>query len=311
MNWNTLTALNEIYHTGKTRKKPILKNDPHVMHLLTATKELIEDGKFILATSGYNDYYERHHAVDYPVYKEFLQKKELLKPQTRFEENDIKVLIDISERLASGDLIFLRDQIIKSNETVRGISLMFFRNEKYLQKHPSLIEALKIILDVKDFADDRDQQYKYVLECEDPKLIVLCENIDFLKKPTKPRESNIELWYAGGKNIEKLKYADTRDLPIYYSCDWDYDGLMIYKAVKQKIPLIKLLYPTGSPRNIITSEHNSLWKFPESPENISGLNQNLFNVREIDLIKRLIQNNSWIIEESNDLVEMLKSNSIP
>ncbi|MDX8554440.1 hypothetical protein MK851_12510 [Tenacibaculum sp. 1B UA] len=37
----------------------------------------------------------------------------------------------------------------------------------------------------------------------------------------------MELWYAGGKNVKKMDYGDTRGLPVYYSCDWDYDGLFI------------------------------------------------------------------------------------
>jgi hypothetical protein len=150
----------------------------------------------------------------------------------------------IDELKKEGNLDELRQQIIASNETLRGVSLMFFKNEKYLDNKDSLIKALKTVLEVELFANEKDQQYIYKLECHNPKLIVLCENLDFLKKPVKPREYGIELWYAGGKNVEKLKYADTRGLPIFYSCDWDYDGLfIIYPLVKEKIPSINLLTP--------------------------------------------------------------------
>ena len=46
-------------------------------------------------------------------------------------------------------------------------------------------------------------------------------------------------------NIDKLKFTDNRGLPIYYSADWDYDGLLIFNMIKKIIPNIKLLYPTA------------------------------------------------------------------
>ena len=56
---------------------------------------------------------------------------------------------------------------------------MFFKNEKYLLGKEALINAVKLLLDIDELADDKDLQYKYVLECNSPKCIVLCENIDF------------------------------------------------------------------------------------------------------------------------------------
>jgi hypothetical protein len=137
-----------------------------------------------------------------------------------------------------------------------------------------------------------------VLECTNPKCIVLCENIDFLKRPALARANQIELWYAGGKNVTKLDYADTRGLPIYYSCDWDYDGLfIIYPLVKEKIPDIQLLTPNGVPKGIEETEHNSKWII----KNIDPL---LLSEQK-EILNELIQNNQWIIEESNQLLNML------
>jgi hypothetical protein len=165
------------------------------------------------------------------------------------------------------------------------------------------------VLKVDSFADNRDFQYLYVLHCINPRAIVLCENLHFLKIPGKPRENQLELWYAGGKNIEKLKYADHRGLPIFYSCDWDYDGLDIFRMVKQRIRSIQLLDPNGPTRGIEESEHKSLWRKRDSPEALSGLDASLFNNQQKLLIKRLISNNEWIIEESNNLIHMINSNS--
>jgi len=72
------------------------------------------------------------------------------------------------------------------------------------------------------------------------------------------RSHHIELWYAGGRNVDKLKYVGNREIPIYYLCDWDYDELDIYKSVKEKIPHIELLTPNGNPKGIVETEHKSL-----------------------------------------------------
>ena len=179
---------------------------------------------------------------------------------------------------------------------------MFFKNEKYLLGKEALINAVKLLLDIDELVDDKDLQYKYVLECKNPKCILLCENIDFLKRPTLVRTNHIELWYVGGKNVTKLDYADTRGLPIYYSCDWDFDGLfIIYPLVKEKIPNIKLLTPNGIPKSILETEHNSKW------ENIKDRNiDHLLAPKQLDLLNKIIKHNQWIIEESNNLIEMFK-----
>ena len=212
--------------------------------------------------------------------------------------------MEIEKGMVDGNLHELRNQIVASEETVRGVSRMFFKNEKYLLKSAALTNAVKQLLNIEQLADDRDQQYRYVLDCDNPKLIVLCENINFLKRPTMPRKHNIELWYAGGKNVPKLDYVDTRGLPIYYSGDWDYDGLKIFEAVKGRIPEIIMLFPDGTPKSIRKTEHSSLWRCDDK---LSGLNQSLFNKEEQKLITLLRKNNEWIMEESNNLLKMVQN----
>ena len=311
MNWIIITQLNEIYRNGKTRKISTLVKDPTIQYLLYNTKELLERGDYIVKGNGFEKYYETHLKVNYEYYHDFLVRNNLKKPQTRFEERDIQVLMDIENRMNTGDLLDLRRQIIDAHETVRGVSLMFFKHEKYLIGRPSLIDAIKHLLEIDHLADEKDQQYKYVLECENPRIIVLCENIDFLKRPHRPRQYNIELWYAGGNNISKLDYADTRGLAVYYSCDWDYDGLRIYESVKQKIPEIQLLYPTGTPKNIEMTEHMSHWKIEKNSNIVYGLNYSLFIEKEIRLFENLARNNEWIVEESNDLIKMVDNILFP
>ncbi len=305
MNWIALKSLNEIHASGKTRIKETLKLSSEIQYLQETTHEIYASGKYYYPGEGFTEYYLKHHFENFDKYIEFLSRNELLKPQTRFEETDIKILMGIEERMANGDLIPIRDQMIEAEESVRGVSSMFFHNEKYLLGKPSLIDAVKQLLEIEELADDKEQQYIYRLECLDPQMIVLCENLDFLKKPTAPRKNRIELWYAGGKNIAKLEFTDTRNLDIYYSCDWDYDGLLIFGMVREKIPGIKLLFPNAASKDITTSDHDSLWQNRSNPERLSNLDSGLFLEQEKDLIKSLIAKDHWITEEDNDLILMI------
>lgn len=305
MNWIVLKSLNEIYIEGKTSKKESLLKDPFVLHLLKNTKELKAYKNDILKGNGFEKLYEHKYLNEFNRFKAFLMENALLKSQTRFEEKDIRILMSIREQMDSDELYAVREQIIANQESVRGVSLMFFKNEKYLEEKISLVNAVKQLLKIEELANDKDQQYLYVLQCNEPNKIVLCENLDFLKRPAAPRANNVELWYSGGKNIAKLNYVNTRDLPIYYSCDWDYDGLKIFEAVLEKIPEIKLLYPNGDPRSIEITEHKSFWQ-----NNIlAGLNEMAYNPDQRNLINNLIDKNQWIIEESNNLIDMLSSHS--
>jgi len=307
MNWITIKSLNEIYQQGQTKIKATLTKDSVVKSIL-GTKELIEVGDFLIPGEGFKEYYERYHFDNFLVYTKFLQVKGFLKPQTRFEESDINVLMDIDSKIQSGELLEIRNQMIEAEESVRGVSSMFFKNEKYLLNKDSLIDAVKEVLGIKELADDKDQQYKYVLECANPRAIVLCENLDFLKKPSKPRKHNIELWYAGGKNVSKLDYIDLRGLPVFYSCDWDYDGLSIYETIKSMDSLmdIQLLNPTAQPKSLKHTEHKSLWKKTDQSNSFSNLNANLYSRKSQEVIRSLIELDHWIIEEDNDLIKMVE-----
>lgn len=306
MNWPALKALHQVFERNETKKTDSLLDDSLFQFLLRQTRELKEGVKTIYKGEGFDSYYRRQHLQNFLAYEQFLTDTGLLKPQLKFQEADIKILMELKASMKNGDLLPIREEIIAAEESVRGVSQMFFKNEKYLGKSKALVSAVKSMLAIAELADDKDQQYKYVLQSHEPTRIVLCENLDFLKRPGKPRKNHIELWYAGGKNIDKLNYIGDISLPIFYSCDWDYDGLLIYQAVKQRISAIRLLYPNGEPKNIQTTEHDSLWKTPEDPAKLSGLNPEFYNEKEQTLMKELIQNNTWIMEESNDLISMLR-----
>lgn len=299
MNWIELRALNNLYTNGEVKLNDTLAKSGEINYLINSLRKLDRTHNKLFILGGFAKIYEKDYLEKYNRYEAFLLENRLLKPQLRFDENDIRVLMNIQAWKNEGTLEELRKQIIASDESLRGISLMFFKNDKYLDNKSSLVDALKQVLEVDHFSNEKDQQYIYKLECHNPRVIVLCENLDFLTKPNKPRQHGIELWYAGGKNVPKLDFIDTRSLPIYYSCDWDYDGLfIIYPLVKEKIQTIQLLTPNGSPRGIEETEHNSKWLIKE--RNI----ESFLTHKQNDIIMELIKNNQWIIEESNDLIKM-------
>jgi hypothetical protein len=105
---------------------------------------------------------------------------------------------------------------------------------------------------------------------------------------------------------EKLK------LPVYYSCDWDYHGLRIFKSIREKlrsksaelsilVPSLENAIPVNSPN------HFSEWNLNES---LGGLDYESFSQEEIILIKQLVKENKWIEEESLDLFEMVTRNRV-
>lgn len=295
MNWIEFKALNNLYRNKEIKPGSTISQSGEFNYLINSIHVLDRSHDKVFVLDGFDRIYENDYQKRYDKYEAFLSENDLLKPQTRFEESDIEKLIDLKQGMESGEILSIRDEIRKNEETVRGVSLMFFKNEKYLIGKDSLINAVKQILEIDVLADEKDQQYKYVLECNDPKSIVLCENIDFLKRPSFPRANNIELWYAGGKNLSKLDFSDSRGIPIYYSGDWDYDGLcIIYPIVKEKIPTIQLLTPNGSPKGISETEHKSYWK--EFPNKLDSL----LDDSQKTILKGLIEKDQWIIEESND-----------
>ncbi len=301
MNWIELKALNNLYKNGEVKLNDTLTHSGEINFLRNSLGKLDTTHDRIYVLEGFSETYEKDYLEKYQTYEAFLSESGFLKPQLRFEEEDIERLMGIKMDMDSGDLAPLREQIIKNEATVRIVSLMFFKNEKYLLRKEALIDAVKTLLQIEKLADDKDQQYKYVLECINPKCIILCENVDFLKRPTLFRANNIELWFAGGKNVKKLDYIDTRGLPIYYSCDWDYDGLfIIYSLVKKKIPTIQLLTPNGIYKGIEETEHTSKWSNVKD-QNIDAL----LNSKQIEILDELIKNDQWIIEESNNLIDMI------
>lgn len=193
MNWIELRALNNLYKNGEIKLNDTLIKSGEINYLINSLRTLDRTHDKLFVLEGFTELYEKDYLEKYNQYEVFLSDSGLLKPQLRFEEHDIKILMNIQTWKNEGTLEALRKQIVASDESLRGISLMFFKNDKYLDNKSSLVDALKRILEVEHFSNEKDQQYIYKLECLNPRVIVLCENLDFLTKPNKPRQHGIEL----------------------------------------------------------------------------------------------------------------------
>jgi len=298
LKWRHLKALEQIYTEGSTRNK--VEAHPYFNYLINNYILKIKVGKKNVLEQGfdYQMYYQKEHASQFKLYHNFLETNKILTGQANFSERDIKALMFITEQ---------KKQILADRYSRKKLSALFFKEgAKHLDKHPGLEKAVLQILGLKIFPgrDPKDQQYRFIVDCPNPEKIVLCENIDFLLMPWVSRENNVELWYAGGNNIDKLNYLPEITLPIYYSCDWDYHGLKIFERIKEKIPQITLLTPSAidSRKPTDSPNHKSHW-IDEKP--FSGLGSQHFNPSETMLINELIAGKEWIEEESNDLIAML------
>jgi hypothetical protein len=299
LKWRHLKALNQIYEQGFT--KAVIKKHSYIDYLVRneIIKPKIGKSGVLEQGFGFKEEYEKEHLVNFRYYQKFLTENNVLLDQSNYSETDIRTLMFIKEH---------KDEILTQQYSRKKFSALFFKEEgaKHLDENEGLETAVLKILGLEKFPgkDPKDQQYKFVIDCPDPKLIVLCENIDFLLLPWVARENNIELWYAGGNNIEKLDHLPSINLPIFYSCDWDYDGLRIYERIKNKIPQINLLYPStvNDSKSVRSGSHKSDWKYDKP---FSGLSAPLYTEQAIGLINGLIKKKQWIEEESNDLRKMV------
>jgi hypothetical protein len=307
LTWQILKAMNTLY--VKKQIPSTNATNSQIKHLIS--RKLIRykysNHNYFEALEGYENYYEKIFLQDFQQYESFLQS---IDPEAdgrkTFTMRDITTLMFITDQ---------RNELKKSLTTRRTFSSEIFKygGSKYLESHPSLDKIVCKILEIEDFPaeDPKILQWRFVVDCINPESIVLCENLDFLKTPNIVRQNNIELWYVGGNNTANIHHISAEKLskPLYYSCDWDYDGLKIYcrikNILKSKSKNIALLYPSNLQNKlpVDSPHHNSQWN---RAFDLSGLDRSYFTAKEIELIQQLIAKNQWIEEESNDLLEMLK-----
>ncbi|OAV74304.1 hypothetical protein Barb7_02208 [Bacteroidales bacterium Barb7] len=311
LTWRDIKALHQLYHTRQTRAQ--IREHPYIDHLFAHPNRRLEytqkgSKKVIVPTSKFNaEYIKQGIEQLYLTYEKFLSENELLKIQSNYSEFEIRALMTMKN--SESILNELKTKIEKGEESRKGVSNLFFKAAKYISKDSALERAVLKIIGVNEFPQNENQGF-YHVPCLNPKCIIVCENMYFLTL-TIARQNNVELWCAGGNNTKPFENIPQIDYPIYYLCDWDYDGLKIYESIANKIDSItnkksplKLITPNGKRERIIdTSDyHSSQWQ-NNSP--FSGLNPLRYSDEQKELIVRLMDSNEWIEEESNDIQKII------
>lgn len=309
LNWRHLKALNDLYQLGNSKAK--IQDHSYIRYLIL--KRLLTpkvgNHNILQANASYKNFYEANFKENFIHFEEFLNTSGLPDDGVRrYTEEEIKTLIFIRDN---------KNELKKYLSTERTFSSQVFKSSKYLENKPGLKNAVYKLLDIVEFPerDPKNNQMRLVVDCPNPQLIVLCENMNNLKMPWEKRKYHIELWYVGGNNIGIIDEIPFKylELPLYYVCDWDYDGLRIYTDVKEKIETkgktITLIQPDdlGLALPVNSDHHNSKWL---KDKEFSGLNTGDFSNEQKKLITHLIRNNLWIEEESFNLVELLLKNNI-
>lgn len=310
--WKYLKGLHQLYTEKKTRLK-ILNND-YIKQIVFTQKKLINyksgNHSIIEASSRFSKYYEQEFLETYEYYNNFFEKTGIEKDAKKsFDDEDLQAMM----------FVFYNKEELKKNVTTEKIlSALIYKNQnsKYLSNKLSVKNAVLKILELDQFPekDPKNNQWRFVVDCLNPKVIVLCENLDCLKVPLEYKNNNIELWYVGGNNTKPLEdiSQDKLKLPIYYLCDWDYDGLKIYSTVKKifksKGAEVKIIQPETLEIaiDVNVKHHKSKWNKKE----FSDLKKDDFSQRDIEFINQLIIDNKWVEEQSLDLVKLLKTNGI-
>ncbi|TKC08924.1 hypothetical protein [Pedobacter frigoris] len=305
--WKYLVGLHKLYTDGKTKLK-ILNND-YINLILFKQKKLIRfksgNHSIIEANQRYTEFYKLELLDTHNYYNTFFEQSGI--------ENNAKKTFTQEDLEALMFVYYNKKELQEKLTTVKKFSARVFRNEnsKYLENKPSLKTAVLQLLEVNEFPekDPKNQQWRFVIDCDNPKAIVLCENLDCLKIPVEYKKNNIELWYVGGNNTKPLQdiQQDKLQLPIYYFCDWDYAGLNIYSKVKEifhnKNKEIQIIQPPANAKRLPVGvkHHKSKWK----KEDFSGLTEGNFSQEQVDFINQLISDNEWVEEESMDLINLL------
>ena len=307
--WPLLKALNDLYEKKKTAAK--IQDVDFVRYLMLQTDLIAQkkgNNKVLVARDGYEVYYENNFQSAYQYYYDFLIRVGISPDGGKnFTEEDIRTLMVIyeSRKELKNNLLNIEDFSGK---------IFDYAGSKYLKFKDSVRNAVLKILEIDEFPQtSKDLQYRLVVDYPQPKAIILCENKSFLKQPWNAKELEVKLWHVGGNNIAIIKDIDEMELSysIYYSCDWDFEGLRIFQRIKFRLEsrgaTLQILMPPP-PHQYLPSDsfkHKSRWNYQVD---FSGLDRKVFSANEQELIAKLIKEDLWIEEESIALKEMYHYN---
>ncbi|MET6995888.1 hypothetical protein [Chitinophaga defluvii] len=307
--WPLLKALHDLYEKKRTAAR--IQDKDFIRYLMSQTDLIAQkkgNNNILVAQDGYEAYYEENFQSAYQYYYDFLTRVDI-RPDggKNFTEEDIRTLMVIYES---------KDELKRNLLNIEDFSSKIFdyAGSKYLKFKDSVRNAVLKILEIEEFTQtSKDLQFRLVVDYPKPKAIILCENKSFLKQPWNAKELEVKLWHVGGNNISILKDIDEMELsyPIYYSCDWDFDGLRIFQRIKGRLKErganIQILTPPPPHQYLPTDSfmHMSKWNYKDD---FSGLDKTAFSANEQALIAKLVKDDLWIEEETIVFKEMYHYN---
>ncbi len=202
LTWREIKALHQLYFNGSTRAR--IEERPYIQYLID--KRFIEykrgSKKIIVPTYKFQEKYEIEGFFElYTKYYSFLSEFEILTDYTNFSEFEMRGLMNIvKSRILLEEL---REKIKAGQESRKGISNLFFKSAKYIQKDSALERAVLKLLGIDEFPQNDNQGF-YRVPCKNPSCIILCENMYFLTLNI-AQQNGIELWCAGGNNTKPFE----------------------------------------------------------------------------------------------------------
>ena len=209
---------------AKEKTLPVNHGNENYIRYLVDRRAIELNGKQVCITKKFEDNYLEEIESTFNRCSSLIAKYGLTYLEKLYSIDEIESLIKIEAD----------KQIIHEQEVAfQNILTKYFGSSKHKTVKSGLSKAIKTILAVDEFAEEnKDQQFTSILYPKtQTRFIILCENKNRL---ITPRHEFIEFWYAGGKNISQLQFIPKPLCPVFYLCDWDFEGLNTYVTIKQK-----------------------------------------------------------------------------
>ncbi len=263
---------------------PIAYNDENYIRHLIERKAIQSNGKQLSVTRKFEENFSEEIENAFSKCSSFIMKYDLTYLENHYSIDEIEALIKIETD---------KSKIIEQEIAFQNILTLYFGSSKHKTVQSNLSKAIKTILEIELFPEEiKDQQFISILYPKTKtRFIILCENKNRL---ITQRHEFIEYWYAGGKNIKQFEFIPKPQHPIFYLCDWDFEGLNIYIDIKRKyFPTLNAFVPTNPESLMIeqskVKDHKSKWS---SDRFLVHLNKT-----ERDIAETLIKNKAIIVEQ--------------
>jgi hypothetical protein len=230
-------------------------SDAFMLHLFERNYLIKESPNKICKTISFEELFAEEILPFYLKYDLFIKKHQIENLENHYSIQEFEALIQIEND---------KVQILSNEHSFQTILTKYFGSSKHRKSDSILSEAIKKILEIESFPEEsKDHQFLSLLYPKnESRCIILCENKNRL---IVPRHDFIEFWYAGGKNTKQLQFIPKPKFPIFYLCDWDFDGLNIYTNIKRSyIPNIRAFIPDNfislMEKQETVKDHHSKWK---------------------------------------------------